>query len=402
MAKKVCISFASGCMILIGTWLYLNCNYTISAEDGLYKKIALFKFRLFKTRPPVEADDFAFINVGKDPALIEDSSVLNYGQIAVTDRRKLVAFFDKIKQYNIQPRFIILDIEFYYPFVIANTDTSSAAPPTIDTVDNSLQSILNRISNITTPVLRNKSHDTLSPVIHSHYPSVAAYSTFGSAITKVELYHPESQLASMPLLLYKNLMHAAYETDSYGLWATDGGHLCLNYIWPDYYILPDRLESTDETPNHLGEICIMDSSVLKRRFENKVIFIGNFENDGGDIHSTPVGNMPGTLVLANAYLSLIYGRHIISYLWFFFMLLLYSILSYVSIYSKMPEINFRFKFIFSRHLSDFIKRYISYTGILLFATVICYFIFHIYVNVLVTALLFSLIEYIKQKKYNQK
>lgn len=386
MKRKLLISIFLGSILFILSWLYINSFYSISAEDTLFRKIAFIKFQLFNQKENPEIKNLEFIDVSHDLALIEDPDINNYGNIAITDRTKIYEFLKLLRENNVHPKFIVLDIQFYIPFTAEND--------TYQNTDSLLQAEILKFKNISAPLLLDKNGKPIKPLIKTNFPSIASYKTYGTTINKIKIDYPEFNLHSTSLVLYQNIRKANFKSNS--LFSTDNGILSLNYIWPEYPITAQKIEELKKDyPQNIGEI-ILVPDVLKKRFDHKIIFVGNFETD---IHQSPIGKIPGTVVLANTFLSLEKGVHHVSLLWILLMITIYSFLFYLSIYSKVPEVNFKFKFIFSNHLSDFIKGYLSYFGIMFFATLFSYLIFRIFVNVMIISFLFSIIDYFKSGKY---
>jgi hypothetical protein len=114
---------------------------------------------------------------------------------------------------------------------------------------------------------------------------------------------------------------------------------------------------------------------------------------------TPVGPMSGTLVLANIYLTLLKGHHIVSFIWLALILIVYTLLSYCAWFKKIPRINWGFRFVFADQVSAFLSGYISYTGIMLLVSILSFWLFNIFVNILFPALIFCCIDYFVNKKY---
>lgn len=386
MKRKLLISTILGSILFILSWLYINSFYSIAAEDTLFRKIAFLKFQLLNHKENPEVKNLEFVDVSHDLALIEDPDLNNYGNIAITDRSKIYEFLKLLRENNVKPKFIVLDIQFYIPFTSENEGFQNT--------DSLLQAEILKFRNISAPLLLDHNGKPMEPLIKTQFPSIASYKTYGTAINKVKIDYPEFNLSSTSLVLYKNLKKKNFKSNA--LFSTDNGILSLNYIWPEYPITAQKIEERKKIyPQNLGEILLIPD-VLKKRFDDKIIFLGNFETD---IHQSPIGKIPGTVVVANTFLSLEKGVHHVSFFWIFLMISLYSFLFYLSIYSKIPEVTFKFKFIFSNHLSDFIKGYLSYFGIMIFATLLSYLIFKIFVNVMIISFLFSIIDYFKSGKY---
>jgi hypothetical protein len=196
-------------------------------------------------------------------------------------------------------------------------------------------------------------------------------------------------------MLFEKIDHATFKGNAFFTFCNE--HLCFNYLWPGYYYNQENIKKEAQVYN-IGSI-LLDLQNHPERINNylkgKIICIGNFTDD---LHETPNGTIPGTIILSDIYLSLLNGEHFVPYLWILLLIISFSTLSYISFYKKMPEIKLNLPF-FSAHLSGFIKQYFSYMGILLILSFLSVLLFGINVSLFFPAFIFSGIEYVKEKKY---
>jgi len=89
-------------------------------------------------------------------------------------------------------------------------------------------------------------------------------------------------------------------------------------------------------------------------------------------------------------------------LWMAFVIVVFSLLSYMAIYDPMPEVNFRFKFAFAEQVTSFVKEYISYIGILILVSLLSTLLFNITISLFLPAFIFSALDFLIQKKYKTK
>ncbi len=228
---------------------------------------------------------------------------------------------------------------------------------------------------------------------------IADYKTYGSFLNKFRLYYHDLQSLSIPGLLNQNMDGAKYSGNQFATFCNN--RLCFNYIWPDYYYDESDVKADSTYQEyHIGSLLplLNSSAAVKTIFKNKVVFVGNFEDD---VHDTPAGKIPGTIVLADIYLSLLNGKHLVPYLWIVFMVAMFSMLSYMAIYNQLPDVKFNFGFAFAEQVSGFLKEYVSYVGILLFISVLSVFLFGITISLFLPAFIFSAIDFLIQKKYRK-
>lgn len=387
MTKKILLSLLSGLVILLITWVYQNYAFSLSVEDGFFKKFLKIKRALIHPAPALKTD-FVFINTGKDLALVEDT--VDYGNVAVTDRHKLAAFLQELKKLKTQPSYTVLDLQFYYPFT---------ADPSADSI---LARELPAHRRLVIPLIKDENGNYKDPLFLANY-AYSDYITFGSGFNKFRVLN-HSTLKSLPILLHEKVNGAVYKDEL--LYARCNGRLCLSSVWPHYYLTDEEVKKN--TPGgyaqyyNLGEVLIdMQSSPehYEHFFENKILIVGNFE---GDIHSTPFGKMTGPVLIANIYLTLLNGKHIVSPWYLLVLLLVLSGLSYTAWFSKMPKLNLKLNFIFSGYLRKFVQSYISYFGCMFGLSLIALFVFDIQAALFLPSLILSGIEYVSNKRYLPK
>jgi hypothetical protein len=371
-------------------------------EDTFFKKVFFIKDKVYSPASKSEGD-FVFVNTGKDLALIEDTA--EYGNVAVSDRRKIYQLLHFINSTKGKPKFCVVDIQFYYPFT---------ADPEVDIL---MQEELRNNAGIVIPVVKNSNGNYWKPLYDAQY-GYSDYRTFGSAFNKFRIMNEES-IRSIPILLDEKVNQVRYSDHFF--YPTFNDTLCLSAIWPSYYIKDDDIvKSTSVTDMeairtvnaiqprvkgvslayyNIGEL-LYDIEASPERYANafvdKILIIGNF---GDDVHTTPVGKMTGPVLLANVYLSLANRQQIVSKWLVVLLLAALSGLSYVALFDKIPEIKFSFKFIFSSYLTNFIKAYISYFGAMFILSVIALVLFNVQVALFLPSLILSGIEYVKNKKY---
>jgi hypothetical protein len=401
--QNVLIALATGIVVFIITWFYINSYLTLSVEDDLLSRETFFIHNLLKNKP-AKNKKFVFISTGKDLNLIDDTA--GYGNISVSDRYKLYKLLRAINNAQARPEYILLDLQFYYPYNYSVDDSVQALVKKSNlpfffpdkSVDDSLAAEIKRNNNIAISVLLNN-NQIQTPMYKSNY-GIADYKTYGSFLNKFRIWYHDLNAPSMPGLLHQKIDGASYSGNRF---ATFCNHrLCFNYIWPDYYYDENDVKADSAYQEyHIGSLLplLNDPKTVKALFKDKVIFIGNFEDD---VHDTPAGKIPGTIVLADIYLSLLNGKHLVPWLWVSFMVTVFSMLSYMAIYNQLPDVKFNFGFAFADQVSGFLKEYVSYIGILLLASVLSVFLFGITISLFLPAFIFSAIDFLIQKKYKKK
>lgn len=402
--RNLLIALASGLGVFVVTWFYINSYYTLSVEDDLLSRETFFIHRLLK-RKPQRNKKFVFISTGKDLNLIDDTA--GYGNIAVTDRYKLFKLLQAINKANARPEYILLDLQFYYPYTYSVDDSVQTLVKQSNvpfffpnkSVDDSLSEEIKRNSRIAISVLLD--NDTIQRPMYLANYGIADYKTYGSFLNKFLISYHNLNSISMPGLLHQKMDAANYTGNR--LISFCNNQPCFNYIWPEYYYDESDVKADSTYQEyHIGSLLplLNDAATVRSLFKGKVIFVGNFEDD---VHDTPAGKIPGTIVLADIYLSLLNGKHLVSWWWVLFMVIMFTILSYMAIYNQLPDVRLKVgNFAFAGQITGFLKEYVSYIGILMLISFISVFLFDITISLFLPAFIFSAIDFLIQKKYKTK
>lgn len=383
LVKKIFLSVISAFVILAVTWLYQNYDFSFSVEDKFFKKVFLWKTQISPEKLPKTAN-IVFINTGQDLALVEDT--VEYGNLYVTDRKKLVELLHYVNESVKKPLVTVLDLQFYYPF------TSDRK------VDTLMEMEIAKNDRLIIPLVKDPDGNDLKPLYEAKYGD-SYYETYNAAFNKFRILH-SGKTKSIPVSMDEIINGAKYKGNF--LFAKRNDSLCLSAIWPNYFISNEDVLSNANPHQYqfynLGEVLI-DLSVTPSNYDayfaDKILMIGNFQ---GDIHSTPVGKMSGPVLLANIYLSLVNRQHIVSVGLLTILLLSFSVLSYLAWFSKMPELKLNFNFVFSSYLTKFIRKYVSYFGSMFIISLIAIFFFQVQIALFLPAFIFAGIGYFMQKK----
>lgn len=423
-AVKIIVSALCGIIVLLITWIDLNSYFTLGIEDDLYQKETFFKHAVLKIKPE-KTKKFVFISTGKDLSLVDDTAGL--GNITVSDRYKLFKFMQAINAAKEKPLFTLLDLQFYYPYNINISDSirnivkknNLAAYFPDKSIDDSLQAEIKKDDNSAVSVLLGNKPLTfnngvmnyllgrisalgtdsiIKPIYNVNY-GIADYRTYGGSVNKYRIFYNDMHSISMAALMHQKMDGAVYSGDKYDTFCNH--RLCFNTIWPSYYYNTEsnKSDSTFEE-YHIGELVDLPNATqnIQNLCKGNVVIIGNFE---GDVQYTSSGELPGTIVLTDIYLSLLNGTQYVSWWWLILLLISFSLMSYTAIYGKLPKINVKLS-IFTNMVYSYFSKYFSYLGILLLLSLISVMIFGINISLFLPALIFSSIDFIRQKKYRPK
>ena len=258
----------------------------------------------------------------------EETYNLPIGDVAVTDHSKLLTLLKFLQGKNY--KYIILDI-------ILDDDIPQEC-------DDSLRQLISQMPRLLIPTPDNNNLKSISLMDKSgevsYFKSKQEFSKYPYFLNGTK---------SLPLKMYEGLHGHNIIEHSFASfkWYTDKG-LCTSSIFLTYQFRPpttinEQRESSNYDIYHLGLGLLYEDSITDRGLddldiENKYVLIGDYESD---IHHTFVGDMSGTAILFNAYLSLVEGKHHIGWHIMIVIFLLLSSLSYytLSINPFVPKKN---------------------------------------------------------------
>ena len=176
---KPIVAIAHGIFLFAMLWLVTNSSWSSNIDEEILSRVNSLRSCLFGNKIRYD-HGFIFINVSKDLKLVPDPE--EYGEIPITDRKKLAEFFKILADNANQDYYVLCDIFFEYP---SDDDTSL-----------SLQ--LLRCKNLLVPF-----HLTNDSVALPCLPVDAALSdfiTYTGGFSKFKLVYKDS-IKTIPLVL---------------------------------------------------------------------------------------------------------------------------------------------------------------------------------------------------------
>lgn len=300
-------------IIIIFTYVMGNTGYPLPGETGALKKINDYKKFLGMQIGNVP-DSILFINVHYDKMLIPyEENEVPVGNTVITDRERLLQFLTKAKAAN-NYRYIFMDVFFEEGMV---TEYDSALFSTITSMD-----------RIVIP-----KHKGVNMCDSSLYQkaSNADYATTwqASSFSRYQYIHNEDE--SVALKIYQDRFGSTIEKHWGGLWYTDKGRICQNSVT---LLLPIRItgslldeESQVRERNYIylsADMLDLDEVLpVSEQINDKLVVIGDFNSD---IHSTFMGEQPGSSILFNGYIALSQGAHLVNWTYMGILFILYIII----------------------------------------------------------------------------
>ena len=382
---RLSVSLAHAAWMVAFTWLWLNFGPTSSDEQLLIRASTLSKRLLLDfddDRP--KRDELMFVNVAGDVALIPRAD--GNGKNIVTDREALASFLGFLKKNPDHYKYILCDIIF------DQKDETEEEGPARDSM---LRDVLTGLPRY----IGSAETDDKGNIIKGIFPGKTAVVEYrakkGSGFLKFKLYQGKNK--SLPLIMYEDINKGKME--HHGLVYTVDGKPSFNKMIMDFKVRQKHILDTTfyggcYTLQSLAELSMIaedDPSIFEFMKKNKpIVIIGDFTR--ADVHRTVVGDMGGTLILLNAYLTLTHGDAIISP---FLVLLLFSaflLLSYLTFYGlPFNTSNAWIKFTKSK-IGKFITGYVSIAAFLIILTIISYSLFNVHINILIIAVYVKVLE----------
>ncbi len=308
--KPILHSIAAAFVLLFICYLLNNIPYPFGTDTGLYT----FKesiVRNSKKRLP-NYDNVVFVNTGYDVQLVETDN----GMEKITDRNSLLRFLRDVEYSDY--KHIFIDIRFEKGLVTA-TDTVLVAQ-------------INRMGDRIT-VAKHLNYDTGKDyeLIDPSLLDKAAYCDYTYSLynTSFSCYQFNQKKGPSAALDMYNKINKRNIKRYLGFLYMDGWALCQNSL---FLSVSDNF-SIQESQNHSARYLNLGTDIydwytidlFKEYCNNKIICIGDF---AFDLHDTYYGKQPGTYLHWLAYDSLCKKRHTVSFLAFFLLLILYSLLFY--------------------------------------------------------------------------
>jgi len=399
--RTVQIVFSLVCALILSVSSYLmeNQPYELSDRSFLFYAIEMpFRQWTHEFEQKVK-----FISVSHDRQLVPlDTGDLSLGNNDITDRGKLLQFFERLEREKANYKAIMLDIRFEKEFV---TDVDAA--------------LYKKISEMRDIVVAHHQTDFMNKyeIADSILLGKTGFADYQQVAYENDFFrYPFLQNYGPSLALRLYDMIRGQKTSIRKLphlpiyWSNR--HLCANSpLLPisgdvyDKFSAPQKRNEKNNFDEHynyyedLGAdwLCWEDRN-WALEFDNAYIVIGDFEND---VHDTYAGPRSGAFINWLAYLYLESGSHILSWSYVFFMFVFYFALIFMMFY--MNNIARRAENRNNRWLLLMLSffRWLGTIGLLYLITFLFYRIFHVRYNVTIPIVFIAIVNFIIQtaKKY---
>ncbi|MCH5224667.1 MAG: CHASE2 domain-containing protein [Muribaculaceae bacterium] len=353
---------------------YFITNFSYPLLDAV-DSIMIYDF--FNKNGDAPDSEIFYANVGYDKKLIpvKDEFDDEIGKTAITDRKLLAEYLDLIRDAGY--KYIFLDIRFE-----EGTESED---------DSLLFSTLAKTERLAFSL-----HNDLISFVPDSLLHKGAYSdyrgNFRDGFIRYELLQNNHE--SSAWRLYSEL-DGGHEMTSRGISYFDNGNLAYNMVFPSFYRNDTEHEGEmgREKYHYLGFELNTDSKALLEGAKDRIVVIGDFENDK---HQTYMGEVPGPLLTIRTYQALKKGVHRFSWICFgitsaVYFCILYLLLGKYDINNKICKA-LKIK---SKGLV-FVISFIGWGFLLASVKLTLYAIFDIVFVAWLPALVFSTVSYINQ------
>ncbi len=299
-------------MILVADYYFSNMSFPIldSSPD-----LAAHAY-VHDYRQDDDIDDIIFpVNTAKDKdiAVCYDIFGREEGHVTVSDRKKLAEFLS-----------IVSDADYRYIFIDLRFENAIVTPH--DSVLYSLISSMPRLVYSRHRSLEEEEADICGGQDKGAY---ADYRTIaGGGFSRYEFLQDGHE--SVALRMFHDMKGRNIEPAGLGFYRDTDGSLCYNMQFIPFPVTVTQKYASD------GEILypLMGSQVLgqhsaeelQRMVKDKIIVIGDFENDE---HDTYVGSVPGPLLAVYAWNLLDHDGHKLNYWLQLFLFVFYSVVIFI-------------------------------------------------------------------------
>lgn len=382
------LSTLNALVMLLITFYWLSLPYTFGDEAFLIKWTALTKKSLLGIDPKPDPETVLFVDISQSKTTLERKNAFGetspYHREVITDRSQLAEFLAMIAPYRHETRLVLMDVLLDMP----STD------------DSILQVQLDQLG----PKIIGVTHldqegQPVPSVVDFENLALATYRSAQDLFLKYPLVFNDT-LPTIPLLLYERLHQRPLEYSGFPYRFAHGISLPAPIVDfkvrnSDFRTGHNLGEESNFTVYKMGDI--LESRAFMREedqadfFQGKMVMIGDFHND---LHDTPFGEIPGLLLIYNAYLTLAGEDNIVSVFWLLLLFVTFWVMSwrvFKDIEIEKPRWLLQ---LFKSKFGLWFLNTLDEIAILILLTILSYFLFNIHINILILLVYIKVIEYL--------
>lgn len=301
--------------VLHGLFLCFACiqlqrlPWTIQGEDKLIQWSIILKHYSFHDEVADYKDDFLFVNTSYSNQLIDklDDAGFPLGNQVIVDRQQLAVFSAALNRLDAH-KWAIIDVFF---------DLESE-------YDDLLAPELAQMKRVVMSTTTGDKGERLKPIFAAR-TGLANIETLDDIFLKYKLVHHDS-LKVVTLETLEGV--TGVETVPHGFFIKQGDRWGINYYIPDLRISQFDLTVNREYPFiNLSDAMYLDDETILDLVKDRIVIVGDFL--ANDNQETLTGEISGPLLLANIYLSLQEGEHLLSWIYLLFLIISFTLVSLI-------------------------------------------------------------------------
>ncbi len=368
--KVILLSAGHALLLAILTLVWMNLSWEFGDEVIVARINQIARYEVFNPKNEVVEQfkkDLLLINTSYDKTLVDFEDDFGSGRRAISDRKMLTEFFHTINESAQAPALVVVDIIFDNP-----------------SPDDSLLRIeLGKIKNLVISSEIGKDGKPIMPWPGLNF-ALAQYQTTTGTFLKFNLV--DDTIHYLPAAMYHETKGSSF-TEWAGLVRTRPGWWINSFI-VDLPVRKAHIENGEVLIWNIGEALNFSPQEVKSIAQNKVIIVGDFYDY--DIHQTLLGEQPGPLIVANAYLGMLQGVPRIKFLdgLLIFTLYFFSTM-YVLTWRKHKDKLITGKLRFGKFF-----KYLTYILVFSLYSIFLYLLTSRHFQLLIFGLYFNLFEYL--------
>lgn len=371
--KTITVSAAHALLLAFLTLVWMNLSWEFGDEVIVSRINQIARYEIFNPANDIVEKfkkDLLLVNTSYDKTLIDYEDDFGAGNKPVTDRKKLADFFHIVNQSAQRPTLVVVDIIFDNP----------------SPFDSLLQSELQKIDKLVISSELGKNGEPIRPWPKLNF-ALAQYETTTGTFLKYNLVSDTTHY--LPTAMYRETQGTRFREWA-GVVRSDPGWWINSFI-VDLPVRKAHIDNGEVLIWNLGEALSFPPEDVKAITGNKIIIVGDIYEY--DIHQTLLGQQPGPLIVANAYLGMLQGIPRIKLLDGFLIFFLYFISTiYVLKWRRHKE---RLMIVPGRiKVGKFAVKYLTYILIFSLYSIFLYLLTSRHFQLLIFGLYFNLFEYL--------
>jgi hypothetical protein len=369
--------------LIVLTILDLQLPHTTDEEMRILQFTSFYKRLVWKSEEKPDPNRFFFVCSSWDKILTDkaDTSGFIIGKQVTTDRPKLGQFLQILNQKPDNHKFLVMDIRF--------EDTTSH--------DSLLSAEFRRTKNYLVSYHKYEREGKRDTLVFPVLPAKGGLSDYETTQEGTIVKFSAIQLDTVkttPLLMYEHIHKKKYKKGF--LVDFVDGQMVLNTFILDHRIIlrPDSI-AYNSTYHHayLGELLTLPPELIHELTKDRIVIIGDFEDQ--DIHETIYGDLPGSIILLNAFLAFENSDNSFPLLFIIFLMAGYGFISYRCFSPGNIFEGILLKWLpVGEAVKKGISEFLGYVVMLGIMSVISYMIFNIHLTILYLAIYMQGVEWV--------